>query len=93
MFQEAGAKLAQVWVLFVEFLLQGFYKLFLTSVNVLDVTKDCLQLFLCKHVSSFAALLNVPLKGGQIRKACGVLALGLIDVNGNASMNATVLYY
>lgn len=57
-----------MWVVFVEFLLQCFNKFLLAPVDVFNIPKDCLQLFFCKHVGSFAALLNVTLRGNQMRK-------------------------
>lgn len=66
-----------MWVVFVEFLLQCFNKFLLASVDVFNIPKDCLQLFLCKHVSSFAALFNVTLGGNHIGKLAGYLLRGL----------------
>lgn len=59
--QEAGADLAQVWLLFVVFFLQRFEKFLLEAVKFVDVAEDGPELLLCEHVGPLTALFNVAL--------------------------------
>lgn len=68
-FQEARANFTQVWIVFVELLLQCFNKFLLALVDVLNISKDCLQLLLCEHVGSFATLFYIALERSNILQA------------------------
>lgn len=62
-FEEAAADLAEVWLLFVELLLQTFQKLPLESVDFFNVAKDGTKLLFGEHVCPLAALFDVTLMG------------------------------
>lgn len=60
--QEAGADLAQVWLLLVVLFLQSFEKFLLEAIKFIDVAEDGPELLLCEHVGPFTTLFNVALK-------------------------------